>query len=128
MAIANEYRGTLKRVALDPSSGNSMPPDFEGTCTLNGDAYWISGWVNKTRGKPFIDLVFQLAERGNAPHRFKPDDLRLKSIQREKPTQRDLDWSHYMHATREHRESGTCPRCNRVHQHLDNEFGAEPPY
>ena len=127
LVIANEYRGMLRKSGLEPTPGNLMPPQYEGTCTINGDSYWISGWVNR-QGKPTLDLVFQLAVRGTKPVQFKPEDLRLRTAQREQPTQRDLDWTHYMQAPREHREGGECARCNRIHLSLDEQFGAEAPY
>lgn len=128
LTIANEYRGTLRKSGLEPTPGNLKPPQYEGTCTLNGDSYWISGWIDKRGPAPTLQLVFQLAVRGTKPVQHQPEDLRLNLTVREGPTQRDLDWTHYMQAPREHRESGECEKCNRIHADLDARFGAEAPW
>jgi hypothetical protein len=48
-------------------------PDYNGSCTINGVEYWISGWIKKPKagGKNFLSLAFKIKQeivaRADAP-------------------------------------------------------------
>jgi hypothetical protein len=46
-------------------------PDYNGSCTINGLEYWISGWIKKPKagGKNFLSLSFKAKDDAKAaPH------------------------------------------------------------
>jgi hypothetical protein len=42
---------------------DKMNMDYSGSCTIEGKAYWVSGWVKEgASGKKFISLAFKPKE------------------------------------------------------------------
>jgi uncharacterized protein (DUF736 family) len=52
-------------------------PDRTGSCTINGQEFWISGWLEKSKdGKPYLSLKFKAKEQKAVPAKkdaFKDD-------------------------------------------------------
>lgn len=54
-------------------SGNDRAPDYKGSGEIDGEQYWISGWVKvagpmaKTPGSKFLSLAFQAKEQMAKP-------------------------------------------------------------
>lgn len=46
-------------------------PDYRGSVTVDGVAYWVSGWVKKGDDGPWLSLAFRAKEvaQDNAPKR-----------------------------------------------------------
>lgn len=52
---------------------NDKQPTHRGKCTINGTAYWISGWRREKDGDQFLSLAFQPVEETQTSRRPEPD-------------------------------------------------------
>jgi hypothetical protein len=67
MAYDNDMRGTLGR---NKRKEKDSHPDYSGSCEIDGQQYWISGWVkeNGSTGEKFFSLSFKEKDaRSNGP-------------------------------------------------------------
>ena len=70
MAYDNNNSGVLFK---NDKSGNDRAPDYKGSGEIDGEQYWISGWVKvagpmaKNPGSKFLSLAFQLKEQAAKP-------------------------------------------------------------
>ena len=64
MAEQREMSGTLSR---NKRRENDRQPEFKGSATIDGVAYWISGWVKQgSEGEKFFSLSFTRKEQPSA--------------------------------------------------------------
>ena len=86
MAYDNNNSGVLFK---NDKSGNDRAPDYKGSGEIDGEQYWISGWVKvagpmaKTPGSKFLSLAFQAKEQMAKPPSgggsFDDDDIPFMS-------------------------------------------------
>jgi hypothetical protein len=60
MAEQRELSGTLSR---NRKRENDKQPEFKGSATIGGVAYWISGWVKECQDGRFFSLAFTPKEQ-----------------------------------------------------------------
>jgi hypothetical protein len=60
MAQQRELSGTLSR---NKKRENDKQPEFKGSATINGVAYWLSGWVKEGQDGKFFSLAFTRKEQ-----------------------------------------------------------------
>jgi hypothetical protein len=58
--------------AIFKNKTKNVHPDYRGDCTIDGQKYWVSGWIKEgARGK-FMSLAFRIADEQQPkldPHR-----------------------------------------------------------
>ncbi len=66
MAYDNDMRGTLGK---NKRKEKDSHPDYSGSCEIDGQQYWISGWVeeNGSTGEKFFSLSFKEKEAQRKP-------------------------------------------------------------
>ena len=50
-------------------------PDYKGSATINGVAYWIAGWKREGEDGPWLSLAFKEKEQQSKP--AKPDNRKV---------------------------------------------------
>lgn len=61
-------------------------PDRTGTCTIGGVDYWISGWLKKKDGRPYLSLAFKPKEaKVEKPAPTKPADKGMANFEDDIP-------------------------------------------
>lgn len=66
MAYDNDMKGTLGK---NKRKEKDSHPDYTGSCEIDGEQYWISGWVkeNRTTREKFFSLAFNLKDAPSRP-------------------------------------------------------------
>lgn len=58
--MAYEQKDMTGSVFANPRKEKDTHPDRTGDCTIDGQKYWISGWVKQDRnGKQYLSLSFK---------------------------------------------------------------------
>ena len=60
MAEQRELSGTLSR---NKKREHDRQPEYRGSCTIDGVAYWLSGWVKEGDDGKFFSLAFTPKEQ-----------------------------------------------------------------
>lgn len=67
-----EQRELAGIMARNTKRENDRQPEFRGSCTINGVAYWISAWVKEGQDGKFFSLSFKRKELREAPRASAP--------------------------------------------------------
>lgn len=55
----NNLRGTLSK---SKNRRSEKSPEYSGSCEINGQQFWISGWIKSGHSGDFLSLAFQAKE------------------------------------------------------------------
>jgi hypothetical protein len=81
MAEQRELSGTLSR---NKKREKPSQPEYRGTCTIGGVAYWVSAWIKEGQDGKFFSLAFtpkddqpsrQVVQSSQAPARQLDDEI-----------------------------------------------------
>lgn len=74
--MAFELKNLCGSIYENDRKQKATHPDKTGKCMINGEIYYISGWIRKPEGKkPYISLAFTKAEQ--QPQKEQQDDSNL---------------------------------------------------
>jgi len=67
MASDFEQRDMTGALFLNKRKITERHPDRNGSCMIDGQEYWVSGWIKKTKtGDPWLSLSFTAKEEQQA--------------------------------------------------------------
>jgi hypothetical protein len=70
--MAKKYDNNLRGIiSVNDRKEKNTHPDYKGTCEINNQEYWISGWIKERKdgsGK-FLSLNFEAKDQQSAPAR-----------------------------------------------------------
>lgn len=68
--MAKKYDNNLRGIiSVNDRKEKDTHPDYKGTCEINKQEYWISGWIKERKdgsGK-FLSLSFEAKDQQSAP-------------------------------------------------------------
>tara|TARA_R110000782_G_scaffold194311_1_gene283931 strand:+ start:177 stop:440 length:264 start_codon:yes stop_codon:yes gene_type:complete len=73
-----EYDNNMRGVLFQNKKEKETQPDYKGSCEIDGNEYWISGWKKLSKANaPFLSLSIQVKD---TPTPVKPEANQSKVI------------------------------------------------